>query len=740
MKRTTFPLILAVYLIPGLLLGQTRYADYPASARTTVFADNFDDNRNNWWTGRDEADESVVSNGYLEWMRLSAQGKTSFWTTPELVSSRDFEIETRMRILSSEENYLCGLIWGRSPEQTSDFVLGFSADGDYRICKRDNDAWSYYTEWEKQHVNPTGYNKLTVRKVGNWYYFFVNEQFVHQQRFEPFFGPRVGFVIHARAKVSIDYLQISYLNKPAVSGEPGYYDFSNSQKQDIFYDGFDDNRNAWWTGNDGTDEATIAQGYLQWERLLTSNATSFWNKVFVDEARNFEIETRFKIAKYSGGYLSGIIWGRSPEQSSDYVFGFNGNGSHRICKRTSDVWTYYTDWGSDAIIKDGFNKLTIRKVGNDYLYFINERFVHRERYEPMFGDRIGFVVNFGTKILVDYLRVSYLNGSGPGPQTVNQPPVISITEPDVQRGFNVVQVSSTRVAGQALDSDGISEVTVNGRVAFLQSDGSFSTEIALQTGQNTITVKAVDNRGLAANQTFTLSRQEAAPQVTERRLALIVGNSNYQFGGSLRNPTNDARDFAATLQQMGFTVMRYENLDQAGLKRAIDEFGARLKGHDVGLFFYAGHGVQVQGSNYLVPINAQLQNENDVEYDCVQADRVLAKMEAAGCSTNIVILDACRDNPFERSWSRSTQGQGLAFMNAPSGSIIAYATSPGNTASDGSGTNGLYTSALLQHIRTPGITIEDLFKRVRVSVMNQSGGRQTPWESTSLRGNFYFKQ
>ncbi len=165
-----------------------------------------------------------------------------------------------------------------------------------------------------------------------------------------------------------------------------------------------------------------------------------------------------------------------------------------------------------------------------------------------------------------------------------------------------------------------------------------------------------------------------------------------------------------------------------------------LKKHDVGLFFYAGHGIQVNGHNYLIPVDANLSDENDIEYDTVRADRVLAKMESAGSKTNIIILDACRDNPFERSWHRGARGSGLAFMNAPSGSIIAYATAPGNTASDGVGDNGLYTAAILEHIGTPNLTIEQMFKRVRRSIMDRSSNRQTPWESTSLRGDFYFKK
>ena len=136
------------------------------------------------------------------------------------------------------------------------------------------------------------------------------------------------------------------------------------------------------------------------------------------------------------------------------------------------------------------------------------------------------------------------------------------------------------------------------------------------------------------------------PAKQEKRLALLIGNSNYEYAGKLDNPINDVRAIKIVLEQLGFTVLKYEDCSQNTMKRAIDKFGRQLKSKDVGLFFYAGHGVQVDGYNYLLPINAKLENENDAEYDCVRAGRILAKMESAGSKTNIVILDACRANPF----------------------------------------------------------------------------------------------
>jgi hypothetical protein len=224
----------------------------------------------------------------------------------------------------------------------------------------------------------------------------------------------------------------------------------------------------------------------------------------------------------------------------------------------------------------------------------------------------------------------------------------------------------------------------------------------------------------------------------EKRLALVIGNAKYIHSPELANPVNDARSIRDALQNVGFEVYEYENLNQAQIKQAIDLFGNKLKLYNIGLFYYSGHGIQSKGANYLIPVDANIQSEQQIEYDCVQADRVLGFMEAAGSEINIVILDACRNNPFERSWSRAVDGSGLAFMNAPTGSLIAYSTSPGRTASDGSGSNGLYTSSLLENIKTPGITILQMFQNVRRTVSEKSDRQQIPWESTSLTNDFYF--
>ncbi|MDQ1639673.1 MAG: hypothetical protein QOF62_3012 [Pyrinomonadaceae bacterium] len=226
--------------------------------------------------------------------------------------------------------------------------------------------------------------------------------------------------------------------------------------------------------------------------------------------------------------------------------------------------------------------------------------------------------------------------------------------------------------------------------------------------------------------------------VVNRRIALVIGNGAYTNAPPLKNPPNDARDMAATLKQLGFTVASAIDADQRTMKRLIRDFGQQLKGGSQGLFYYAGHGVQMRGRNYLIPANAEIASETDVEDQGVDLNLVLGLMDEAQNGLNIVILDACRNNPFSRSFRSA--GSGLAQVDAPTGTLIAYATAPGRVASDGNDRNGLYTSALLKNMRVPGLNLSEMFMRVRAEVMMQTGKRQVPWEMSSLVGTFYFTQ
>jgi uncharacterized caspase-like protein len=235
---------------------------------------------------------------------------------------------------------------------------------------------------------------------------------------------------------------------------------------------------------------------------------------------------------------------------------------------------------------------------------------------------------------------------------------------------------------------------------------------------------------------LVLVNPSLSPAATERRIALVIGNSAYS-SGPLKNPVNDATDMAATLKKLGFKVVLKKNANLETMEGAIEEFGNRLKKGGVGLFYYAGHGVQVNGINYLIPIGAKINKESDVRFKAFDAGRILAEMENANNGLNIVLLDACRDNPFGKSFRSSSRGLAIV-SSAPTGIFISYSTSPGQVARDGDGRNSPYTSALLQYMQQPGMPINDVFMKIRQNVRKSTG--QTPWELSSLEGNFYFNQ
>lgn len=219
------------------------------------------------------------------------------------------------------------------------------------------------------------------------------------------------------------------------------------------------------------------------------------------------------------------------------------------------------------------------------------------------------------------------------------------------------------------------------------------------------------------------------------RVALIIGNKDYVHN-PLRNPLKDARAIRDKLKKLGFDIVYRENATLQQMEKATEEFKRKLSGQSVGLFYYSGHGLQYEGENYLVPVNDSGINEASLKYKAFNLGLVLDNMKSSAQPVSIIILDACRDNPFRGF--RSTGSRGLVPVSGPTGSIIAFATAPGQTASDGSGDNGIYTTHLLSHLEEPGITVEQMFKKVRQDVEEDTHKKQIPWENSSLSGEFCF--
>lgn len=271
---------------------------------------------------------------------------------------------------------------------------------------------------------------------------------------------------------------------------------------------------------------------------------------------------------------------------------------------------------------------------------------------------------------------------------------------------------------------------------FAASSISTTLNIELSSVSPTVTAAKIDV-------TKPASTAPAAIRPPGHRVALVIGNSAYKFANSLPNPAHDSADFAQALRDLGFTVIEGHDLDWHGMVAKTREFSAQLDKAELALVFYAGHGVQVEGRNYLIPVDAKLEHAGDLDLEAMDLQTVLRPMEAER-RVNLVFLDACRDNPFVHSLARSSGSmrslsvaQGLAQVNSAAGTMIAFSTQPDNVAQDGGGRNSPFTAALLKHVKTPNLEVEQMMKQVRVDVMAATQEKQVPWGHSSLVGDVY---
>jgi uncharacterized caspase-like protein len=275
-----------------------------------------------------------------------------------------------------------------------------------------------------------------------------------------------------------------------------------------------------------------------------------------------------------------------------------------------------------------------------------------------------------------------------------------------------------------------------------ESDGcpgafAYARTIPLREGPNTVQL-VVSNPGGKTSSTLTVKYYKP-----ERRLALVIGNSAYPGAAALPNPVNDANAMAQTLTKLGFKVVLKTDINRQNMAIEINRFAEDLAGYQVGLFYYAGHGLQIEDDNYLVPTDAipvdREPDKAEMKATCIPTSNLFDQLDKTDALAKIFILDACRNNPFKGEASRVIGGDGgLGEVRSPIGSIIAYSTSPGKKASDGSGQNGRYTKALLETMQQPNLSLEQVFKAVAKKVDEESGHSQLPWFNTSITGDFYF--
>jgi WD40 repeat protein len=348
----------------------------------------------------------------------------------------------------------------------------------------------------------------------------------------------------------------------------------------------------------------------------------------------------------------------------------------------------------------------------------------------------------------DYLAVGTVTGDVYVYEVIrNNPAEIKIIKPSMNRNYgdHVVTESSLKIEGLIESKDKVTKVFVNGEPATLDLAQGFSSNVNLAKGKNHIKISVHNNQSVVTEKDIYVTCEPSARSANHKptpdfnkRLALVIGNGNYAQAGKLNNTLNDANAMASVLQELGFEVIKITDGNYEQIKNAIYTFGDRIQDAHVSLFYYAGHGLEVDGTNYLVPVDADIQSALDVKLKTIPLTGVIRTMEFANDEgLNMLILDACRNNPFPTG--KRSGGSGLAQIQPPSGTLIAYATDPGSVASDGvDQANGLYTGELVKQLRISQ-RIEDIFMNTRNAVEKISTGKQRPWEEARLKGVFYLK-
>jgi hypothetical protein len=664
---------------------QINYSDVSIGQRVNIFSESFQNNNNKWIT-----DNSWISgkfnNGYYEITCKNFNQNTGLtYKTVAIDQSKDFEIETSFAVIKGTGALVFGL--------TKDFEHYRIEIGEnknliiFKDTPSKNKVEKIFSGKEEIIINDIGfYNKLTVRKIKGSFYIFVNDIMIKQFNNLIFTGDQIGFSVGLNSEISVDYLNASYLK---------------SQDSPILTE-----RNIGKTDSDNPSKSIPAVGLSSKDSLQI---------IKQNELR--------------------IL---SPPSATPVIIWISPSGLTTLL----DAYT--------ARIRTNIKSPTELK---SVLVYVNGASRGESETKLLPGEKGTYVaekiitLNPGENNV--YLVATNSEGSAKSDlrffnNPLAKPPEIKWGVPDLSNSYVNTEAFTMEVCIKS-PADLISaQVLVNGvqvtvGKVFRREDGAdcnyvWKPQIILKEGDNSIYVIAENIAGSSTSENRIIKFNKA---ISERRLALVIGNSDYSNGTSLKNPVNDANLMEATLKDLGFKVIKQINTSKDTILSTIRKFSRELSNYNVALFYYAGHGVQVDGVNYLIPTDAKLANKDDCKWEAVAVSTVTDEFKRNSTNTNIVILDACRNNPY-RSWARGGEA-GFKALEPINGTIISFSTSEGATAADGNGANGLFTEELVKQMVIPQ-QIESVFKKTRVEVMSKSKGQQMPTEWSYLTGDFYFKK
>jgi hypothetical protein len=752
--------------------GQQDYTAYNDAEKDKVFTDDFNNNANQWIT-----DNLWISarfdNGYYNITCKNYQSSTGLSFKPVAISpNSDFEIETALKIVKGTG----ALVFGMN-DKYDHYRVEIIGDN-VQVLK---DIPSKRKKIEKLFSGrsqiTSDYNKLTVRCVSGVYYIFANESLVVKLDDIELAGNQIGFNVGTESEISVDYLKVTEIktttapllaenaqavqqNVPTetVKPPPPVITWENPTRSNTTLRSSNSSVvKAKINSPSGIQSVVIylngvTYGYPEMKPspdepgvFLVEKEINFdlgENDIYLEAAnlggstssdkRHFSVDFPVAAAddkpQAAGDAASGaplITW-TSPSGSRTTLQNFNATVKARV-KSTSGL-------KSVLLYMNGVSKgeTDIKLVPDETGSFMIEKNLN---FGP--GENQIYLVatnsEGATKSEIRYFTNPFavapeINWSTPEtPNTVVNTEVLTV-------GACINSQSDLRsvkllVNGTIFSEDNVFQPSNAGDCNYI-----WQGSVVLKEGDNSVFLIATNIAGSTTSDKRVIKLE---PELTEKRLALVFGNSEYITGTPLKNPLNDANLMEGTLKELNFEVIKKLNANKEQMMEAIREFTERLPDYDVALFYYAGHGNQVDGKNYLIPTDAHLEKPTDCRFEAIEVEFIVEEFEKYQDNTNIVILDACRNNPYT-AWARGGDA-GFRAMNFSSGTIIAYATSEGATAADGKGANGLYTEELVKQMAVPQ-SILSVFMNTRAQVRKLSNGAQIPTEWNKLNGDFFFRK
>jgi len=631
-------------------------SNYTYSNSGYHFSDQFTSNSNSWFTANDEKKAFSVKNGkyYLKHKR-NEKGWSSY-IDKYIDTNKDFEIESKIDKISGIDNYGYGLIFGKKGDD--DFRFYISSNGYYKVARTVGGKEQVIKKWTSTSFVNTGNlksNVLKLKKENNYYKFYINGDYVFQTEFEDFYGNDMGYVVFNNQEIAVDYVRVKYLNSTNTVVT------NNKTLRLPINESFSSNTNGWSTDNLDNYTSGVSGGKLNIHRKKEGGI--FISKdVTIDTNKDFVIETAISRQKTGASGLYGLTFGRK-NSSNEFTFLISTNGSYMFRKFDNDKYNKIIPFTSSDAIKTGIgqaNKIKIVKSGRLLRFYINGQYMNEAPFENFFGTKLGFTAYYEQKIAVDYLNINYQTST-----SFNEPPVVVITEPDVdlKRGFKIVKTKKIVVRGKATDKDGIYEVLINGVDATVYDDGSFVANVPLKVGSNDLVVKATDIKQASSTKTFRIKRKSPEVDIVktdvikkEEKLdigfgkyyALLIGVSDYNDASNVPDleglPTKDAKDLKDILvNQYNFededVVLINNSPTENQILREFVKLKKKVTNKDNVLIFYAGHGIYDEATE----TGSWLPSDADPEYGLNMISNSTIKDYIKGINSKhtLLISDAC---------------------------------------------------------------------------------------------------